>query len=183
MSVPKISMIVAYDKNRAIGLGNNMLWHIPEDFKHFKSTTMGYPIIMGRKTWDSLPKKPLPGRINVVLSRAPITDEEIPTGVWASLLPQDAVAKPDVMVNSITQALNYLEGQDKAFVIGGEEIYRLFMPIAQELIVTEVEAEHEADKYFPNIDLEKWEATNATEWRVSSKGYRYRIVWYHRMTY
>ncbi len=132
-----ISMIAAMDRNRLIGNNNQLPWHLPADFAHFKAVTMGKPIVMGRKTFDSI-GKPLPGRMNIVLSRQ--VDLEI-----------DGV----ICVNSFEQAVQAAEGADEIMVIGGSTIYEMLMPRCDRLYITHVQATFEGDAWFPDID-EAW---------------------------
>src|SRR5512138_3832696 len=111
-----ISIIVAIAEDYGIGFQNELLWHIPDDLKRFKKLTLGNTIIMGKKTWESLPKKPLPGRKNVV-----ITDD-----------PQD-VFEQAVTAYSIEDALKKCRNENEVFIIGGGSIYRQFMPVAERL--------------------------------------------------
>ncbi len=134
-----VDMIVACAANRVIGAGNRLLWKIPEDFAHFKSTTMGYPIIMGRKTWESLGRA-LPGRKNVVITRQ-----------------QNYHAEGAVIVSSLEEALALLKDCERVFIIGGGEIYRQAMPVADHIWVTWVGAEFEGDTTFPAINTDIWE--------------------------
>jgi dihydrofolate reductase len=137
MTRPTLSLIAAVSRNRAIGKGNALLWHEPEDQKHFRRVTMGCPVIMGRKTWDSLPARfrPLPGRRNIVVTR---------NALWHA----DG-AEP---VASIDAALALLAGTAKAFVIGGAEVYALALPLADELVLTEIDADIDGDVFFPAFD-------------------------------
>ena len=133
-----ISMIAAMDNNRLIGNSNQLPWHLPADFAHFKAVTMGKPIIMGRKTYESI-GKPLPGRINIVLSRNPgITYE----GVECVTSFDDAIALvPDV---------------DEVMVIGGSTIYEMLLPRVDRLYLTYVDGEFKGDAWFPYFDQSEW---------------------------
>jgi dihydrofolate reductase len=143
----KISLIVAVSRNGAIGLNNQLPWYLPEDLKYFKSVTMGKPLIMGRKTFDSI-GRPLPGRANIVLTRDP---------QWTS----DGVE----VVQSVEQAL--LAGEiaceaadvDEIMVIGGEQIYRMTLDLADRIYLTQVDTDVEGDAFFPDIDLNNWSQT------------------------
>jgi dihydrofolate reductase len=141
---PALSLIAAVARNGAIGKANALLWREPEDQKHFRRVTMGSPVIMGRKTWDSLPERfrPLPGRRNVVITR---------DAGWRAD-GADAVA-------SIDAALALLAGSDKAFVIGGAEIYALALPLADELVLTEIDADLDGDVFFPTWDRSHYTCT------------------------
>jgi dihydrofolate reductase len=141
---PALSLIAAVARNGAIGKRNALLWHEPEDQKHFRRVTMGSPVIMGRKTWDSLPARfrPLPGRRNVVVTRS---TEWRADGAEA--------------VTSIDAALALLAGSPRAFVIGGAEVYALALPFADELVLTEVDADLDGDIFFPAWDRNRYTCT------------------------
>lgn len=145
MTRPALSLIAAVARNGAIGKGNALLWREPEDQKHFRRVTLGSPVIMGRKTWDSLPARfrPLPGRRNIVVTRD--------AGWYAD--GAEAVA-------SIDAALALLAGSDKAFVIGGAEIYALALPLADELMLTEIDADLDGDIFFPTWDRGRYTCTS-----------------------
>lgn len=134
-----ISIIVAVSEDWGIGKDNELLWHISEDLKRFKQLTTGKTVIMGKKTWESLPRRPLPGRKNIVLTDIP---NEIIDG--------------SETVYSIENALSKCSKDEEAFVIGGGSIYRQFMPIADRLYITYVHMKAPADIYFPEIDSKKW---------------------------
>ena len=140
--LPRLALIAAVARNGAIGKGNALLWHEPEDLKHFRRVTMGCPVIMGRKTWDSLPARfrPLPGRRNIVISRDTAWQAE---GAEAA--------------TSIEAALALLAGAARAFVIGGAEVYALALPHADELVLTEIDAALDGDTFFP-----AWDRTSFT---------------------
>jgi len=133
-----ISMIAAMDRNHLIGSSNQLLWHLPADFAHFKKTTMGKPIIMGRKTYESI-GKPLPGRVNIVLSRNPNTKFE---GI--------------VCVSSFEQAVAAVPEAPEVMIIGGSTIYEMLLPQANRLYLTYVDAEFEGDAWFPKFDESLW---------------------------
>jgi len=134
-----ITIIVAVDSNNAIGYRNNLLVHLPGDLKRFKKITMGHCVIMGKKTWESLPKKPLEGRKNIVL-----TDNELDCFDCAET------------ARSIDEALNCCDSGREVFVIGGGSIYRQFMPLADRLMVTHIHKKFRADTFFPFIDPGVW---------------------------
>ena len=144
MNRPSLSLIAAVARNGAIGKGNELLWREPEDQKHFRRVTMGCPVVMGRKTWDSLPARfrPLPGRRNVVVTR---------DAAWH--------ADGADAVTSIEAALALLAGTEKAFVIGGAEIYALALPLADELVLTEIDADLDGDTFFPMWDRTRFACT------------------------
>ena len=129
-----LSLIAAVAANGAIGRDNDLLWHDSRDQKHFRATTLGCPVIMGRRTWDSLPERfrPLPGRRNIVITR---------NTTWQA--PGAEVA------HSLDEALALVAEAPKAFVMGGGELYTLALPLADELELTEVDATFEADTFFP----------------------------------
>lgn len=133
----KLILIAAVARNGVIGHDNQLLWHLPEDLAHFKRTTLGAPVIMGRKTWDSLPARfrPLPGRRNVVLTRQP---------GWQA--PGAEVA------HSLDSALAGLQDVPKVFVIGGAELYAAALPQADALVLTEIDRDFDGDACFPAWD-------------------------------
>jgi len=141
---PQLALIAAVARNGAIGKAGGLLWHEPEDQRHFRRITMGCPVIMGRKTWDSLPVRfrPLPGRRNVVITR---------NLGWHA---DGAEAVP-----SLEAALALLADAPKAFVIGGAEVYALALPNADELVLTEIDAELDGDTFFPRWDRSHYAET------------------------
>src|SRR5512133_1909567 len=141
-----ISIIVAVSDDWGIGKDNELLWHISEDLKRFKRLTFGKTVVMGKKTWESLPKRPLPGRKNVVLTDNP-----------------DELIENSVTAYSIEDALGKCELNEEIFIIGGGSIYRQFMPVADRLYITHVHKKAAADIYFPEIDLNVWEVTEKEE--------------------
>ena len=136
-----IALIVAVAKDNVIGLGNTIPWYCPEDLKYFKRTTMGFPVLMGRKTYESLKVKPLPGRMNIVVTRD--TQLNIPGCD---------------MVTSIDAGIIHAKssGTEKLFIIGGADIYRQCISMATELYLTEVGIQIKGDKFFPVIDQTEW---------------------------
>jgi dihydrofolate reductase len=126
----RLIIIAAHDPNLVIGKDGSLPWHYKNDLKFFKKTTMGHPLLMGRIVFDELNEKPLPGRDAIVLSKTK-TYNHVPT------------------FSKIPEALEYLKDREKVFVIGGGEIYRQMMEIADELIITEVHQVHDGDTYFP----------------------------------
>ena len=141
-----ISIIAAISEDNGIGKDNKLLWHIPEDLKRFKKLTMGQCIIMGKKTWESLPKKPLPGRKNIVLTDNP--DEHIEGSITAY---------------SIDDALSKCSKDEQIFIIGGGSIYRQFMPLASRLYITHIHKSTAADTFFPEIHGNEWEEIEKEE--------------------
>ncbi len=137
----EVVIIAAVAKNRVIGKDNTLIWSIPEDMAHFKALTAGHVVIMGRKTWESLPPRfrPLPGRRNIVISRQ--ADYQAPGADLAA---------------SLETALHLAAGAETAFVIGGEQIYRQAMATADRLEITEVDLEPEGDACFPETPSSDW---------------------------
>lgn len=153
------------DGRGAIGRGGTMPWHLPEDLAHFKRSTAGDPVVMGRRTWESLPERfrPLPGRENLVVSR------------------DAAYAAPGAAVHpSLEAALAAAEGAARVCVIGGGQLYREAMPVATELIVTRIELDVlDADTFAPEIGPE-WRLVDAGEPLVAANGLGYRFERYRR---
>jgi dihydrofolate reductase len=159
-----ISIIVAVSENWGIGKDNELLWHIPEDLKRFKKLTLGKTLIMGKKTWESLPRKPLPGRKNIVLTDD--TSESIDFSVTAY---------------SIEDALSKCGKEDEVFVIGGGSVYRQFMPMADRLYITHIHRTAPADIYFPEIDPVIWEVVEKEEFAATENdGISYTYIIYER---
>lgn len=154
MNRPLLSLIAAVARNGAIGRDNGLLWHEPEDQKHFRRVTMGCPVIMGRRTWDSLPARfrPLPGRRNLVVTR---------NARWH--------ADGAEAVRSLDAALALLAGSPRAFVIGGAELYALALPHADELVLTEIDADLDGNTFFPPWDRERFSEAS----RESRPGYSF----------
>ncbi len=146
-----LTIICALAKNRVIGKDNRLIWHIPEDLKRFKSLTMGHPIVMGRKTFESLPGV-LPGRTHYILTGN--KNYEAPDGV--------------VCCHSVPDLLAQLADRD-AFVIGGASVYRTLLPYAQAMELTEIEKDYEGDAYFPEFSKEEWKETTSE----AHDGYRF----------
>jgi dihydrofolate reductase len=139
-------------------LNNQLLWHIPEDFKWFKKHTAGHPVVMGRRTWESLPVKPLPGRKNIV-----ITDD-----------PGDCFAGT-VCVGSIDEAVNQMDAEGENFIIGGGMVYRQFLPVAQKVYLTVVDRDYLAEVWFPELDPVEWNETFREEHLNAEPGYTFLI--------
>jgi dihydrofolate reductase len=138
MTTPRLTLIVARARNGVIGRDGRLPWRLPEDLAFFKRTTMGHPIVMGRRTWESI-GRPLPGRRNIVVSRQ--------AGF--------AVAGAEVAA-SLAEALRLCEGGGEVFVIGGAQLYAEALPRADRLIVTEVDADFEGDTHWPAPDPAHW---------------------------
>ena len=161
---PQLSLIAAVTPSGGIGKNNALLWHEPADQKHFRQVTMGCPVLMGRKTWDSLPERfrPLPGRQNIVITR---------NGSWE--------APGAVVANSMDDALRQSAHADKVFVIGGAEIYALALPLADELVLTEVAMDVEADAFFPEWKTGEFTELSRVEQQTAA-GVPYAFVTYRR---
>lgn len=164
--MPTLILIAAVAKNRVIGRDNQLIWHLPEDMAHFKNVTQGHTVLMGRKTWESLPPRfrPLPGRRNLVLSRQPGYHAD-GAEVFAALPQALAACQPDETV----------------FVIGGAEIYRQALPLADTLMLTEIDLAPEGDAYFPEFSAQEWQAVESTG-GTSANHTRYAFVTYRHFT-
>ncbi|WP_417491251.1 dihydrofolate reductase [Maricaulis sp.] len=151
MTQPRICLIVARGRNGVIGSDGDLPWRLSSDLKHFKAVTSGKPIIMGRKTWDSLPRRPLPGRLNIVVTRQ-----------------ADFIAEGGQVAGDLTAALAHalaqahLDEVDEVFVIGGAQIYAAALDHAHRLYITEVDAEPDGDVAFPAIDASAWAEVSRT---------------------
>jgi dihydrofolate reductase len=141
-----ISIIVAIAEDYGIGNRNGLLWHIPGDLKRFKKLTFGKTLIMGKKTWESLPVKPLPGRRNIVITDIPGENIEF-----------------SITAYSIEDALNKCGKDEEVFIIGGGSIYKQFMPLADRLYITLIHKKAPADTWFPIIDPSIWEPVEKEE--------------------
>ncbi len=140
----KLALIVAQGRNRVIGSDNKLPWYLPEDLRYFKQVTLGKPIIMGRKTFESI-GKPLPGRTNIVITR----DSE-----WQ--VENVRVVRSLAEAIEVAEAQAFIDGAQEAVVIGGAQIYAQSLPIVDRLYLTQVDAEPEGDAYFPEIDYSEW---------------------------
>ena len=160
---PHIGLIWAQARNGVIGKDGVMPWHLPEDLAHFKRTTLNHPVIMGRRTWDSIPPRfrPLPGRTNIVVTRQ---DD------WHQMGVQRAP--------SLREALQKCENAEKVWVIGGAQIYAQALPLADELVVTEIDADFAGDAHAPAIDPE-WREV-AREPRLAANGLSLSFVTWRR---
>lgn len=134
-----ITLIAATGQKNELGKNNDLLWHLPDDFKHFKTLTSGHYIIMGRKTFESFPK-PLPNRTHIIITRN--TNYSVPEGCF--------------VVNSLNQAVEICPKNETIYVIGGGEIYKQSIAIADCIELTRVHNTFDADTFFPEIDLQKW---------------------------
>ena len=159
----QINLIYARAANGVIGKDNTMPWHLPDDMAHFKQLTNGWPVIMGRKTWDSLPPRfrPLPGRVNLVITR-----QAGWTGDGATVM------------SSLAQALAFCHVSSEVWVIGGAQIYALAEPLAHRAEVTEIHQDFEGDAFAPQLGP-AWVETGRED-RVSPKGLAFSFVTYHQ---
>ncbi len=145
-----IELVVAVAQNGVIGAGGKMPWHIPDDLKHFKKITTGHPILMGRKTWESLPRKPLPNRKNIVMTSQSLN---VPPEVICVATIEEAIA-------AASEGEGGSEGGEKLMVIGGGKIYKLFEPYASCIHLTEINADIEGDTYFHITNSDAWQETS-----------------------
>lgn len=151
MPEPIIAAIVAMARNRVIGKDNQMPWHIPEEFKYFRRMTMGKPLIMGRKSFDALGGKPLPGRANIIISRNP-------GAVQGDVI---AVATLDEAVEKAREIARR-DGVDEIFIAGGAQIYEMAMPVTQRLYLTIIDRDYEGNVFFPQFEMQNWRETSST---------------------
>lgn len=157
---PRVNIIVAVASDGAIGRKGDLVYHVSADLRRFKALTMGYPVIMGRKTFESLPKGALPGRRNIVVTRSP---------EWTA---------PDVeTASSLEGAIAMCDGAEEAFIIGGAQIYGQALPMADRLCLTRFDrTADDADCFFPSIDPAEWQMVENSEWETDEKsevGYRF----------
>ncbi len=158
--MPRISLIAALAANRVIGIDNRLPWRLPADLQHFKRLTLGHPMVMGRKTWESLPGK-LPGRPHVVISRDPAYRTE---GAQ--------------VVNSLEAALAACGSDDEVFFIGGENLYRQALAFADRLYLTEIQQDYAGDAWFPEFDRVVWREISREP--HESDGLAYHFVTYDK---
>jgi dihydrofolate reductase len=158
----RISLVLAMASNGVIGVEGRIPWRIPEDMKHFKAVTMGKPIVMGRKTWDSFPKKPLPGRANIVITR---------DRGWRG--------EGAVSVHSLDEAVVRAPDASEIAVIGGAEIYKLALPRADLIHLTEVHGDFAGDTHMPPFEPSVWHET-AREDHRTAEGLAYSFVMLER---
>jgi len=156
---PIISLIVAMAKNQVIGLDNKMPWHLPADLAHFKNTTLGHPIIMGRKTFQSIGFA-LPGRHNIVLTHA-----------------EDFQAKNVSVAHSVQQAIELAGDVDQIMVMGGATIYQQFLNIATRLYLTLIDLDVKGDTFFPAFNAEEWHSLEQQSFLADEKNpYNYQFL-------
>lgn len=162
----KISIIVAKAKNNVIGKDNQLVWKLSGDLRHFKRTTLDHHIIMGRKTFESM-GKPLPGRTSIVITRN--KDYQVPS--------------PHYAVHSLDEALEVArsKGLEQVFILGGAEIFKLALPLTDEMIITEVDASPEGDTFFPPVDYSQWEKFwEESHSKDETNEYNYTFVTYKK---
>lgn len=161
----KLCLIVAVSRNGVIGLNNQLPWHLPEDLKYFKSVTMGKPIVMGRKTYDSI-GRPLPGRTNIVITR---------DASWSA--PGVEVAQTLETALELGATACDAAGAEEIMVIGGEQIYRMTLDAADRLYLTQVDADVEGDAFFPEIDPKIWNQVSVlVPEKTDAHPYRFLIL-------
>jgi dihydrofolate reductase len=166
MNRPTLSLVAAVARNGVIGKDNKLLWHLPEDMKHFRRVTLGCPVIMGRKTWDSLPERfrPLPGRTNIVVTR---------NAQWA--------ATGAKVAHSVEQALVLAGDAPKVCVIGGAGLYATALPLADELVLTEIDRDFTGDVSFPAWKREQFrEVQKESHHAGEPNDFDYAFVTYQR---
>lgn len=156
------SIIVAVDKKNGIGIQNKLPWHLPEDLAHFKKTTTGNTVIMGRKTYESI-GRPLPNRRNIVLSKNPSWQAE---GVET--------------VTSLEQVNDVRNENDEIFIIGGAQIYELTLKDVSKIIITEIDANFECDAFFPEISMSEWQEVSREKHFSEKNQFHFSFVTYQR---
>lgn len=163
-----VSLIVAYADNRVIGIDNQLPWHLPEDLKHFKAVTLGKPIIMGRKTWESL-GRPLPGRMNIVITR---NDEYSADGATVVDSLETAIAVASYQAQQ--------DMKDEVMIIGGATIYEQALKLVDTMYITQVHIEPEGDAFFIEFNQADW-MVESEEKLTSVKGIQYSLLTYKRL--
>lgn len=148
----KIAVIVAVAQNNVIGAGNSIPWYCPADLQYFKRITLGSPVLMGRKTYQSLKIKPLPGRQNIIVTR----DSEL-------------VCEGCDVVTSLQSGLQLASNDEKLFIIGGADIYQQSLSLAEELYITYVDVKVEGDRFFPEVDMAEWELVREHVYKADEK--------------
>ncbi len=158
---PRVYLVAAVAANGIIGANGKLPWHLPEDLKHFKALTLGHPVIMGRKTWESLGKA-LPGRENIVVTRAPAYE-----------------ARGASVASSLAAALALCAGEALVFVIGGGELYAEALRLADGLVLTEIQRDYAGDARFPDYDRAAWRETQRIP-QTGADGLRFDFVLYEK---
>ncbi len=160
-----VSIIAAVTADMGLGLDGQLLYHISDDLRRFKALTLGHPVIMGRKTFESFPNGPLPGRLNIVLTRD--SNYSVPEGAATATSVDEALA---------------IAGDTDPMVIGGGQIYAQFMPIASKIYLTAIDSDVAADTWFPAIDTDTWQLTEESPAATDPKsGVTYRYLTYQRI--
>ncbi len=158
-----VSLIVAMDQNRVIGYNNRLPWHLPRELQYVKKTTMGHPIVMGRKNYESI-GRPLPGRRNIVLTRN-----------------RTFTAPGCEIAYTVDDVYRMCKGEAEIFIFGGEQIYKLFLPVANKLYLTKIHHSFPGDTFFPEIDTDEWKEVSATQGITDEKNpYTYYFHIYER---
>ncbi|HEX2827950.1 MAG TPA: dihydrofolate reductase [Burkholderiales bacterium] len=158
-SRPRLSLIVAMARNRVIGANNRIPWHLPNELKLFKQLTMGHHIVMGRRTYESIGRL-LPGRTTVIVTRQ-----------------KDYAVPGAIVAHSIEEAIQACAGDDEIFVIGGADLFRETLPVADRLYLTTVDAEPAGDTFMPALDMTEWKETRAEAFCKDEKhAYAYRLA-------
>lgn len=153
-----LTMIAAAAENNALGKENDLVWHLPDDFKRFKKLTTGHHIIMGRKTFESFPQ-PLPNRTHIIITRN-----------------KDYKAEGAVVVHSLERAIEIAKGDSQPFIIGGGEIYKLALPYSDKIELTRVHSDFKADTFFPEIDEKEWKLVNE-EFHPTDENHKYAFTY------
>lgn len=160
----KTSIIVAVAENNVIGKNNQLIWHLPADLKHFKTITMGSPIIMGRKTYESIGKA-LPGRTNIIITRN-----------------NSFFADGCTITNSLEQAIELAPASNELFIIGGEEIFKMALSLASKIYLTKIHHAFDGDTYFPEIENSTWKIAKKEDFIADEKNaYSYSFIEYERI--
>lgn len=169
MKLPFLSLLVAMSKNRVIGKNNRLPWHLPEDLKHFKALTMGHPIIMGRKTYESIGKV-LPGRTNIIVTRQ--KNYVIPSAIVV-----------DSIQSAFAAGLEENSAKNEAFVIGGEEIFHQALTFSRRIYLTEIQKTFDGDTFFPELNSQEWrEAERTIHFSEGTEQLEYHLVILDRKT-
>lgn len=159
-----VAIVAAMDRRRLIGAGNRLPWHLPADLRHFKALTLGKPIIMGRRTWDSL-GRPLPGRQNVVITR----NRAFP-GVGCTV------------VHDLDESLEVSAGHPEVMIISGATLYREALPLARRMYLTLIDADYEGDTWFPEYPAEEWAEVSGQAFPAGPETPAYRFVVLERVS-
>ena len=159
-----LCMIAVIGKNFELGKNNQLLCHLPADLKRFKEITSGYSVIMGDRTWESLPIKPLPKRRNIVIT-----------------LDKNATYHDCEVVHTLDDAVDLVKNEEKAFIIGGATIYKLFIDRVETLYLTRLDADFDADVFFPTVDFSQWQMIGEVIYEKDERnGYRMRFQTFKR---